>query len=192
MAVTPQETQNPSPPTGKRTRWRPPPVPPSLLARATILTLVFLLLLIVSLLAIVRYFGLPAQAALFLKQELQRQGIEASFGKLYLDPLGRVVGRDVSVSKLAGSDEHFFTVERVRFDLNWISWWRGNPIVSGIILEEASLRYALAEDTAITLTRVRIDLSFDRRKLVVRDGRFFLGPIEFRFTGIVRSSDWTL
>ncbi len=188
-------TSKPDPqpvPRKARRRWQPPRVPPSLAARLATLSLVFILLLAIAFLGIIRFFGLPGQASAFLKAELQRQGIEASFGKLYLDPLGRVVGRDVEVAKFAGSDEHRFTVERVRFDLNWLSWWRGDPVVSGVVLEEAAFRYALAEDIAIDLTRVRLDLALDRRKLVVRGGRFCLGPIEFRFAGVVRTTEWKL
>lgn len=179
-----QSTQAP------RSRWRPPKVPPSLAARLTVLGAVFVLLLFLALLGVIRYFGLPHQAAIILKEQLQRQGIEASFGKLYLDPLGRIIGRDVEVSKLAESDQHRFTVERVRFDVNWLSWWRGEPLVAGVVLEEADLRYALDPETAIELSRVRIDLTLARGKLTIRYGRFFLGPIEFKISGVIRGQSW--
>ncbi|GAB4250751.1 MAG: hypothetical protein OHK005_17810 [Candidatus Methylacidiphilales bacterium] len=189
--VSPSARQRP--PTQKaRTRWHPPKVRPSLAARVVVLGLVFVLLLLIAFLGIIRHFGLPEQATSFLKAELQRQGIEASFGKLYLDPLGRVVGRDVEVAKFAGSDEHRFSVERVRFDLNWMSWWRGDPVVSGVVLEEASLRYTLAEDAVIELNRVRLNVGLGQRKVVIRSGRFFLGPVEVRFSGVVRATEWKL
>jgi hypothetical protein len=158
--------------------------------RLIYLGLLGILLTVIILMGVIRYFGLPSQAAEWIRAELVRQGVEATFGKLYLDPLGRIVAERVEVLKLAESDEHRFGVEKVRFEMNWLSWWRGEPWLAGAVIEEANVAYTLADGIVMKLSEVRIEVELDRHKLMVRNGRVRTGPLEIRFAGVLRGHDW--
>jgi hypothetical protein len=125
---------------------------------------VVLFLIMAAALTYLRIVGLPEGFKERVLQELQKQGLEISVGKFYIDPLGRLVGRDVDVVQLVGEDRNVIVVDRVRFDFNWISWWRGQPFLHGADVANAGLSYGLDAGTAIRLRNVQMEIEFGPEK----------------------------
>ncbi|MEM6600451.1 MAG: AsmA-like C-terminal region-containing protein [Verrucomicrobiota bacterium] len=116
-----------------------------------------------------RYFGLPDQIGDRLAQELNQRGISLQFERLYLDPLLRVVAVDVVVSQQGPETVNRVSFERLRFEFNWISWWRGDPFLERASLNGGSLVFPLDQESKISISDVRADVRIGDRQLFVED-----------------------
>jgi len=167
----------PAPPKVRRPRrhfgWR----------RAYYLVALFLLLLILSFLLLIRITGLPDQVSQRIQEELERRGLEVSMTKLYLDPLGGVVARQVAVRQLMGQDAANFSADRVRFGFNWISWWRGEPFLQGGTVTAGRLDFLLDADTQVKLADIGANIEMTDNGLRVVDARFTLHHFRFQLDG---------
>jgi len=107
-------------------------------------------------LLVIRYFGLPDQMNRALAEELERRGLTVQFERLYLDPLGRVVARNLKVLQESPATPNTLLVDEVRFNFNWVSWWRGDPFLEAVHVTGADLRFPLSEDEVIHLRDVEL------------------------------------
>ncbi|MFH1067224.1 MAG: hypothetical protein V1746_04925, partial [bacterium] len=153
--------------------------------RAVFCALVISLVAIMASLPIVtRYWGLP-QLKERLKAELQERGIVVSIGRLYLDPLLRVVAKDVKIFQTSGDKIARIHVARMRFAFNWISWWRGRPFLSGAIARNADMSFPITEETAVALEAVNMDVELRAGKLVVREAEGKIGNLLLQLRGTI-------
>ncbi|MGF1679451.1 MAG: hypothetical protein ACFCUX_09700 [Candidatus Methylacidiphilales bacterium] len=137
---------------------------------ATVVTIRIVLALIALLclsLLFFRYFGLPERLGTTLESELKQRGLAVRFDRLYLDPLLRVVARSVVISHHAGSKVNHLTFDRLRFEFNWISWWRGEPLLETAAIRGGVMVLPLDETTAVELEAVEADFRLDENVLIV-------------------------
>ncbi|MEM6885946.1 MAG: AsmA-like C-terminal region-containing protein [Verrucomicrobiota bacterium] len=132
-----------------------------------------------------RYFGLPDQIGERLAQELYRRGISLQFERLYLDPLLRVVARDVMVSQQGPETVNELTFKRLRFEFNWISWWRGDPFLERASLNGGSLIFPLDEETQISVREVRADVRIGDREFFLEDVQGQILNLQLRAKGAI-------
>lgn len=130
-----------------------------------------LVLVLWGVLMIFRYMGLPDQISDRLTSELKQRGISLQFEQLYLDPLLRVVAADVVVSQQGPETVNRVAFESLRFEFNWISWWRGEPFLERASLGGGQLIFPLDEETQIQVN----DVSAQVR---IGDREFFLENVE--------------
>lgn len=148
--------------------------------------LIACVLLIATLWAAIRIFGVPEQVRTRVLTELRQRGISLDVKRFYFDALGHLVARDVSI--LQSQDQRIITVkiERIRFSFNWLSWWRGAPFLEHAWVEHASIDFPLSEETAILLQGVQADVELEPNRLIIHSAEAHLGKIELRASGIVR------
>jgi len=130
--------------------------------------LILVLGLVLAVLLAFRYVGLPRQVSERLDAELSRNGLAVQYSRLYLDPLGRVVARDLVVRQINRDGEQSLEVERLRFSFNWLSWWRGESFLEAASVANADLRVPLDAETAIEVEDLALDVEFRPQVLVVR------------------------
>lgn len=156
--------------------------------RAFYLLVLFSLLLILSLLVLIRVTGLPSQVTLRIQEELRQRGVEVAMAKIYLDPLGGVVARQVSVRQLLGQEEIDFQADRVRFGFNWFSWWRGEPFLQGGTVTRGRLGFLLDADTRVKLEQIGANVEMTEGGLRVVDAEFMLQNFRFQLDGTLNLS----
>ncbi|MEM6821459.1 MAG: hypothetical protein AAF558_05915 [Verrucomicrobiota bacterium] len=126
-----------------------------------------LLLAVWGALLIVRYVGLPDQIGKRLASELNSRGLTLDFKKLYLDPLGRVVARDVQILHSSPSSENRLDFDRLSFEFNWISWWRGEPFLENASIRGGELFFPISEETGIRLSDLYAEIRIRNDALVI-------------------------
>jgi hypothetical protein len=107
-------------------------------------------------LLVFRYFGLPQQIGDRLGTELERRGLTVQFERLYLDPFGQVVAKNLQVFQESPASPNTLLVEEIRFRFNWLSWWRGEPFLEGGRISKANLRFPLSEQEVVHFEDVQL------------------------------------
>lgn len=146
----------------------------------SVLAVVFSIFLV---LLIFRYFGLPEQIGDRLGAELERRGLSVEFDRLYLDPFGQVVARDLRVSQDSPASPNTLLIEEIRFRFNWISWWRGDPFLEGARISRADLRFPLSDEEVVHLENVQMQARLVPGGYIIDYVRGRILNIEFEVEG---------
>lgn len=150
-----------------------------------------LLAVVAAALLAFRYFGLPTQISQRLDAELARQGLSVTYDKLYLDPFGRAVARDLRLRYEQEGAAQSVRIERLLFSFNWISWWRGEPFLGHASIVNADLTLPLDGETEVLLRNVQAQISFRPSALVVHELRADCLNLEVSLRGTVDFSAYT-
>jgi hypothetical protein len=140
-----------------------------------------------------RYYGLPEKIRVTVEEELRKRGLAIGIRSLYLDPLGGITARDVIIYQTSRNQVTRVRVEKVRFSLNWISWWRGEPFLEAATVHDASLELPVGPGSEIRVREVYADVELLDKGLRVRsaEGRlhgFYLKAAgHLAFTGLKES-----
>lgn len=137
-----------------------------------------------------RYVGLPDQIGERLAAELNRRGLAVAFDRLYLDPLLRVVARDVRVSQRGPETVNRLFFDRLRFNFNWVSWWRGDPFLESAMVRGAYLIFPMDEFTEIKLQDVQADIRIAKDSLILDNVSGSLLNLRVKVAGEIEFSDF--
>ncbi len=132
-----------------------------------------------------RYFGLPDQIGTRLRQELNQRGLSLQFERLYLDPFLRVVARDVVVSQQGPETVNELAFEQLRFEFNWVSWWRGEPFLERASLNGGDLTFPLDASTKITVHDVSAQVRIGDQELLLDAVEGKLLNLQLRAKGVI-------
>lgn len=146
-------------------------------------------LIVVPLVALylwLQWYGLPIQAKTTLLAEMERRGVSMAVGDLYLDATGGVLADRVTVYRDAERREVWVRVDRVRLGINWISWWKGQPLLESARVSNAELSLPLSPDTNIALRQVDANVEVGPEGLDVRSVSARLLNFDIRMQGGVR------
>jgi len=132
-----------------------------------------------------RYFGLPDQISDRLALELNQRGISLQFERLYLDPLLRVVASDVVVSQQGPETVNRVAFERLRFECNWISWWRGKSFLERASLNGGRLVFPLEDETQVVVSDVSAVVRIGDRELFLEDLQGKILNLQLRAKGSI-------
>ncbi len=137
-----------------------------------------------------RYFGLPEVMNERLREELAERGLEAEFERLYLDPFGNVVARDLGLSARVDEVRHTVRVERLAFGFNWLSWWRGRPFLDRALVRNAELVLELDEVTPVVLRKVYGEVELRSGELWVRSLKGSVLNLDVSVRGVLDLRDF--
>ncbi|MEM9400494.1 MAG: hypothetical protein AAF984_09820, partial [Verrucomicrobiota bacterium] len=87
----------------------------------------------------VRFMGLPDEWDKRMHQELEARGVTLQSQHFYMDFFGRIFARNVDLIYTSKEGEHKVKVQRMRFDFNWHSWWRGESFLESARVTGAEL-----------------------------------------------------
>lgn len=132
------------------------------------------------------YLDLSRKIGDRLQTELESRGISVGMRKLYLDPLGNIIARDVDVFQTTQQKIARISINKVRFDLNWLSWWRGQPFLNRAVIQNANLSFPITKDTSVKFTDVSADVEFKSGEIILRSTQGRLGKIFFDATGLIK------
>ncbi|MFZ5806101.1 MAG: AsmA-like C-terminal region-containing protein [Verrucomicrobiota bacterium] len=130
-----------------------------------------------------QYLGLSQWMGEKIQSELDERGITIGMRRLYIDPFGGVIAKDLSVYQTQQAKVTHIQIEKARFTLNWISWWRGEPFLRGATVHNADIRFPLTTETAVELRRVSANVELTAKDLIIRSARARIGAIHFHFRG---------
>jgi len=137
-----------------------------------------------------RYVGLPDQIGERLAAELHRRGLSVSFDRLYLDPFLRVVARDVRISQRGPETVNRLFFDRLRFNFNWVSWWRGDPFLESAMVRGAYLVFPMDDSTEIKLQDVQADIRITNDLLILENVNGSLLNLRVKVEGEIGFGDF--
>jgi len=129
------------------------------------------LLCILAVLLLLRFYGLPPQAKEYLLKELASRGVTASVDRLLLDPRGDLIAERVSIFRTPARQDLLLQVDHVRLGIAWFSWWRGRPLLQTAKVDNASINFPLTDQSTIALTQVGASVEFVAGGLRVRSAQ---------------------
>lgn len=138
------------------------------LAGLGISTLGAVLLAVLAVVLVLRFYGLPPQAKRYLLRELEARGVAVSVDRLLLSPSGDVIAERVSVFRTPARDSLLLQVDHVRLGIGWFSWWRGQPFLRDAEVRNATINLPLTEKSTVALRQVNAQVEFNSGGLSVR------------------------
>ena len=138
------------------------------LAGLGISTLGAVLLCVLAIVLVLRFYGLPPQAKRYLLRELEARGVTASVDRLLLSPSGDVIAERVSVFRTPERQALLLQVDHVRLGIGWFSWWRGQPFLRDAEVRNAAINLPLTDKSTVALRQVNAQVEFTGGGLTVR------------------------
>src|SRR3984885_7026604 len=143
-----------------------------LLARLTMGTLVTLVVPLLVLLLVLRFYGLPRVAKDYLLNEIERRHIlpfPVAVDSLQLDPTGAILANRVTVFRDADRQSVMLQVDRVRVSVAWLSWWRGSGLIDSASISNADVSYPVGPQDTVDFHEVNSDVAFDGKDIKIEN-----------------------
>lgn len=142
-------------------------------ARFTAGTMVTIAVPVLVVLAVLRFYGLPDVAKVYLLNEIQKRHIfpfPVTVDRLLLDPTGAVLADRVVVYRDANRQSVLLQVDQVRISIAWLSWWRGGGIIDSASISNADVQYPIGDETA-DFNEVNADVAFDGKNIKIENAQ---------------------
>ena len=145
-----------------------------LVARLTMGTLVTIGVPLLVLLLVLRFYGLPEVAKVYLLTEIQRRHIfpfPVSVDKLLLDPTGAVLADRVTVFRDANRQNIMLQVDQVRISFAWLDWWRGSGLIDSASISNAEVSYPVGKQDTADFHEVNADVAFNGKDIKIENAQ---------------------
>jgi AsmA-like C-terminal region len=142
-------------------------------ARLTVGTMVTIAVPVLVALAVLRFYGLPDVAKVYLLTEIQKRHIfpfPVTVDRLLLDPTGAVLADRVVVYRDTDRQSVLLQVDQVRVSIAWLSWWRGGGIIDSASISNADMQYPIGDETA-DFHEVNADVAFDGKNIKIENAQ---------------------
>lgn len=147
----------------------------------TLAALVILAALLVV--GLIKYFHVEERLQQRVIAELQSRGIALTMRNVSFDLLGGVVAQDVSIFQTRENKVTALQVSRVRFTMNWLSWWRGQPLLGDATVYGAQLNFPVTSDSSVTLEKVNARVKLRPGQLLIDYAEANLSKLHLRLDG---------
>jgi AsmA-like C-terminal region len=145
-----------------------------LLARLTLGTLVTIGVPLFVVLLVLRFYGLPEVAKVYLLTEVQRRHIfpfPVAVDKLKLDPTGAVLADRVTVFRDANRQSIMLQVDQVRVRFALLDWWRGSGLIDSASIANAEVSYPVGQQDTADFHEVNADVAFDGKDIKIENAQ---------------------
>ena len=145
-----------------------------LLARLTMGTLVTIGVPLFVVLLVLRFYGLPEVAKVYLLTEVQRRHIfpfPVAVDRLKLDPTGAVLADRVTVFRDANRQSIMLQVDQVRIRFAWLDWWRGSGLIDSASISNAEVSYPVGKQDTADFHEVNADVAFDGKDIKIENAQ---------------------
>ena len=142
-------------------------------ARLTVGTMVTIAVPFLVAIAVLRFYGLPDVAKVYLLTEIQKRHIfpfPVTVDRLLLDPTGAVLADRVVVYRDTDRQSVLLQVDQVRVSIAWLSWWRGGGIIDSASISNADMQYPIGDETA-DFHEVNADVAFDGKDIKIENAQ---------------------
>jgi hypothetical protein len=161
-----------------------------LLARLTLGTLVTVAVPLIVLLLVLRFYGLPDVAKVYLLSEIQRRHIvpfPIAVDRLLLDPTGAVLADRVTVFSDADRQTVLLQIDKVRVSIAYMSWWRGTGLIDSASISNAEVSYPIGPDETADLHEVNADVAFEGKDIRIENAQARFLDMALSIRGIVHN-----
>lgn len=156
-----------------------------LLTRLGYTGLALILAAVITVVMLLRFYGLPTPLRDYLLLELESRGVAASVDRLLLDPTGGIVAERVSIYRNFSRRDLWLQVDRVRIGIAWFSWWRGQPLLQNASVANANINLPLTDQSVVTLRQVNATVFFSPGQIEVRQAEARLLNLDLDLHGTI-------
>jgi hypothetical protein len=161
-----------------------------LLARLTLGTLVTIAVPLIILLLVLRFYGLPDVAKVYLLTEIQRRHIvpfPIAVDRLLLDPTGAVLADRVTVFSDADRQTVLLQIDKVRISFAYLNWWRGTGLIDSASISNAEVSYPIGPDETADLHEVNADVAFEGKDIKIENAQARFLDMALSIRGVVHN-----
>ncbi len=160
-----------------------------LLARLGLGTIITILVPLFVVVLVLRFYGLPDIAKVYLLDEIERRHIlpfPVSVDRLLLDPTGAILADRVTVFRDVERQSVMLQVDKVRVSIAWLNWWRGSGLIDSASISNADVHYPIGQQT-LDFQEVNAEVAFDGKVIKIEDAQARFLSLALSIRGVIQN-----